>query len=108
MLSLYNINAKQTTVKNPSANSLIKQIRLTLDDQLLKKKLVTTTLVKLITFFRLLFFAIRAATPSNCAYFPSQLAYGVDMIFHQQVHINWLELKATRQKQSVSNNAKEN
>ena len=33
-------------------------------------------------------FAIRAATPSNCAYSPSQLAYKVDMIFCEQIHIN--------------------
>ena len=39
---------------------------------------------------------------------PSQLAYGVDMFFHQQIHINWLALKAKCQKQSMVNNAKEN
>jgi hypothetical protein len=46
--------------------------------------------------------------PSNCAYSPSQLAYGVDIICCQQIHINWLELKAKCQKQSIANNAKEN
>jgi hypothetical protein len=37
MLSLYNIEAKQTTVKNPTANSLVKQIHSTLEDQLRTK-----------------------------------------------------------------------
>ncbi len=53
-------------------------------------------------------FTIRAAMCSNCAYSPSQLAYGVDMFFCQQIHINWLALKAKLQKQSMANNEKEN
>ncbi len=55
MLSSYNIEAKQTTVKNPTANSLVKRIHSTLEDQLRIFFLATITLVKLITFFRLLF-----------------------------------------------------
>jgi hypothetical protein len=55
MLSSYNIEAKQTTVKKPTAKSLVKQIYLTLEDQLHTKNLATITLVKSITFFRLLF-----------------------------------------------------
>jgi hypothetical protein len=34
MLSLYNIEAKQTTMKNPTANSLVEQIHSTLENQL--------------------------------------------------------------------------
>jgi hypothetical protein len=108
MLSLYNIEAKQTTVKNPTSNSLVKLTIQLLRISCIQRLLATITLVKLITFFRLLFFAIRAATPSNCAYFPSQLAYGVDMLFCQQIHIDWLELKPKRQKQSMANNEKKN
>jgi transposase InsO family protein len=39
MLSLYNIEAKLTTGKNPTANSLVEQIHLTLKDQLHTKLL---------------------------------------------------------------------
>jgi hypothetical protein len=46
--------------------------------------------------------------PSNCAYSPSQLAYGVDMFFCQQIYIDWLALKTKHQKQSMANNEKEN
>ncbi len=53
-------------------------------------------------------FTIRAATHSNYAYSPSQLAYGVDMFFCQQIQIDWLALKAKCQKQSMANNEKEN
>ncbi len=55
MLSSYDIEAEQTTVKNPTANSLIKQIHSPLEDQLRTIFLATITLVKSITFFRLLF-----------------------------------------------------
>jgi hypothetical protein len=49
-----------------------------------------------------------AATPSNCTYSPYQLAYGVDMFFCQQIHIDWLTLKAKCQKQSMANNVGDN
>jgi hypothetical protein len=53
-------------------------------------------------------FAYQAKTPSNCTYSPSQLAYGVDMIFRQKIVINWVALKAVPQNQAIANNAKEN
>jgi hypothetical protein len=48
-------------------------------------------------------FANRATTPSNCAYSPSQLTYGVDMIFRQKIVINWVALKAVCQNQAIAN-----
>jgi hypothetical protein len=53
-------------------------------------------------------FANRVTTPSNCAYSPSQLACGVDMIFRQKILIDWIALKQVRCLQAVANNAKEN
>ncbi len=41
-------------------------------------------------------FANQATTPSNCTYLPSQLAYGVDMIFSPMILINWVALKQVR------------
>jgi hypothetical protein len=108
MLSSYNIEAKQTTVKNPTANSLVKRIHLTLEDQLHTKHFGNNYIGEVDYLLQIALFAIRAATPSNCTYSPSQLAYRVDMFFCQQIHINWLALKAKCQKQFMANNEKEN
>jgi transposase InsO family protein len=104
MLSLYNIKAKQTTVKNPTANSLVKQIRSTLKGQLHMKFFCGNYIGEVDYLLQIALFAIRAAMPFNCTYSPSQLAYGVDMFFCQQIHIDWLALKAKCQQQSMANN----
>jgi hypothetical protein len=103
MLHLYNINAKQATVKNPTANPLVKRINSTLKDQLQTKIFGNNYIGEVNHLLQIALFAIRVATPSNYAYSPSQLAYGVDMISRQQIHIDWLELKAKHQKQSIAN-----
>jgi hypothetical protein len=71
MLSLYNIEAKQTTVKNPTANSLVKQIHSSLEDQLHAKVFGDSYIGECDCLLQIALFAIRAATPSNCAYSPS-------------------------------------
>ena len=48
-----------------------------------------------------------ATVPSNSPYSPSQLAFSHDIIFCQQVLINW-DLKWIHQNKVVKNNAKEN
>ncbi len=108
MLSSYNIKAKQTTVKNPTANSLAKRISSTFEDQLQTKIFGINYIGEVNYLLQIALFAIRTVMPSNCAFSPSQLAYRVDMFFCQQIHIDWLALKAKRQKQSMANNEKEN
>jgi hypothetical protein len=88
MLSLYNIEAKQTTVKNPTTNSLLKRIHLTLKD--LRTIFFGNNYIGKVDYLlQFALFAIRAAMPSNGAYSLSQLAYGVDMFFCQQIHNDW-------------------
>jgi hypothetical protein len=95
-------------VKNPTANSLIKQINSSLEDQLRMKIFGDNYIGEVNYLHQIALFAIRAAMPSNYTYSPSQLAYRVDMFFCQQIHIDWLALKAKCQKQSMANNEKEN
>jgi hypothetical protein len=95
-------------VKNPTANSLVERIHSTLKDQLHTKIFGDNYIGEVNYLLQIALFMIRAAMPSNCAYSPSQLANGVYMIFHQQIHIDWLALKAKCQKQSMANNEKEN
>ncbi len=52
--------------------------------------------------------AIRTATPSNSPYSPSQLAFGMDMIFRQKIMVDWALLKKLRRSQTTANNDKEN
>ena len=107
MLSSYNIEPKCTTVKNPTANLLVERLHSTLEDQLRTKILGEDFVGEVDYLIQIALFANRATTPSNCAYSPSQLTYGVDMIFRQKILIDWVALKQVRQLQAVANNAKE-
>jgi hypothetical protein len=73
MLSLYNIKAKQTTVKNPTANYLVKQIHSTLKDQLCTKQIDNNYIGEVDYLHQIALFSIREAMPSNCTYSPSHL-----------------------------------
>jgi hypothetical protein len=108
MLSSYNIEPKCTTVKNLTANELVERLHSMLEDQLCTKILDEDFVGKVDYLIQIALFANQVTTPSNCAYLPSQLAYGVDMIFRQKIQINWVALKQARQLQVVANNAKEN
>ena len=46
--------------------------------------------------------------PSNIPYSPSQMAFGVDILFCQKVAIDWERIKRLRQQQAIENNNKEN
>ncbi len=88
MLSSYNIEPKCTTVKIPTANALVERLHSTLEDQLRTKILGKDFVGKVDYLIQITLFAIRATTPSNWAYSPSQLAHGVDMIFRQKILID--------------------
>jgi hypothetical protein len=107
MLSSYNIEPKCTTIKNPTANVLVERLHSTLEDQLQTKILGKDFVSEADYLIQIALFANQVTTPSNCTYSPSQLAYGVDMIFRQKI-IDWVALKQVHQLQAVANNAKEN
>ena len=46
--------------------------------------------------------------PSNAPHNPSQLVFGMDMIFRQQADIDWQLLKLQCHAQAIENNKKEN
>ena len=46
--------------------------------------------------------------PSNTPHNPSQLVFGMDMIFCQQAKIDWQLLKRQHRTQAIANNKKEN
>ena len=51
---------------------------------------------------------IQTASPSNLPYNPSQLTFGMDMIFRQQAKVDWQLLKLQYRQQATANNKKEN
>lgn len=53
-------------------------------------------------------YALQATIPSNSPHSPLQLVIGHDIIFHQQMLINWDCLKQLCQIKAGKNNAKEN
>jgi hypothetical protein len=94
--------------QNPTANLLVERLHSTLEDQLRTKILGKDIVGEVNYLIQIALFANRVTTPSNCAYSPSQLTYGVDMIFRQKILIDWVALKQVRRLQAVANNAKEN
>ena len=52
--------------------------------------------------------ALRTTVPANVPHAPGTLAYGMDMIYRQQIKIDWEFLKRKRVKQHIANNLKEN
>lgn len=108
MLISYGIKSKPTTVKNPTANSIVERIQGTLGEQLRSTIFEADWSDDIDTLIQSCAYALRATAPSNNPYSPAQLAFGCDMIFRQKIIVDWELLKAQRNKQAVQNNAKEN
>ena len=97
------------TVKNPTAQALVACFHLTLGDQL------RTSIYSIDDWhddinhlLQSCAWAIRTTLPSNIPHNPSQLVFGMDMIFRQQAKIDWQLLKRQRRVQAITNNKKEN
>lgn len=109
LLISYDIKSKPTTVKNPTAQSVVERLHLTLGDQL------RTSLYSgdrwqedVNVLIQACAWANRTTVPSSMPYNPSQLTFGMDMIFRQKIKIDWQLLKEQRRRQAIANNAKEN
>ena len=84
-LSSYGIKSCPTTIKNPTAQAVVKRLNLTIGDQL-RMSLYQgddweediTTLIQACAW------AIRTTTPSNSPVTQCQLTFGMDMIFRQK------------------------
>ncbi|KAL7474006.1 hypothetical protein ACHAW6_000008, partial [Cyclotella cf. meneghiniana] len=109
LLASYNIQSKPTTVKNPTTQALVERLHLTLGDHL------RTTIYNIDNWLdnvnhliQACAWAIRTTNPSSSPYNPSQLAFGMDMFFCQQMKIDWQMLKMQRRRQAIANKLKEN
>ncbi|KAL7474511.1 hypothetical protein ACHAW6_000485, partial [Cyclotella cf. meneghiniana] len=109
LLSSYGIKSCPTTVKNPTAQAVIERLHLTIGDQLRTSLYQgdnweedVEALIQACTW------AIRTTTPSNSPFTPSQLTFGMDMIFRQKAKIDWALIKKQRHERSEANNKKEN
>ncbi len=107
LLTSYDIKSKPTTVKNPTAQALIEQLQLTLGDQLcISIYTIDDWQEDVNHLIQACVWAIHT-NPSNSPYNPSQLAFGMDMIFCQQVKIDWRMLKMQCCPQAITTNNKE-
>ena len=109
LLVSYDIKSKPTTVKNPTTQSLVECLHLTLGDHLgVSIYSVDNWYDNINHLIQVCAWAIRTTVPSNCPYNPSHLTFGMDMIFRQHVKIDWQLLKSQRRTQAIANNTKEN
>ncbi len=109
MLESYGIQPVSTTVKNPQANSTIERLHLTLGDQLRCTTFEGSHFLEDVnTIVQACAYAVRTTIPSNSPYSPAQLTFGRDMIFRQQIIVDWENIKQQRLQQAAANNDKEN
>ncbi|KAL7465162.1 hypothetical protein ACHAXS_005488 [Conticribra weissflogii] len=109
MLESYGIQPVPTTVKNPQANSTIERLHLTLGDQLRCTTFEGSNFLEDVdTIVQACAYAARTTVPSNSSYSPAQLTFGRDMIFRQQIIVDWEKMKQQRLQQAAANNDKEN
>ncbi len=108
LLDSYGIEAKPTTVKNPTANAIVERIHGTLGEQLRATVFDADWSDNVDMLIQACAFALRATSPARGTYSPAQLAFGHDLIFQQKVLIDWERLKTVRLKDAIDNNKKEN
>ncbi len=108
MLERYGIQIKPTTIKNPSANAIVKCIQGTLGEQLQATIFPTDWSDDINMLIQACAFALRVTSLAHNTYSPVQLAFGYDLIFQQKVIIDWERVKAICTRQAIENNAKEN
>jgi hypothetical protein len=108
MLDSYGIKSKPTTIKNLTANAIVKRIHGTLGERLRATVFGADWSNNVDTLIQACAFALRAASPARGTYSPAQLAFGYDLIFRQKVLIDWERIKALCIKLAQENNAKEN
>ena len=109
LLVSYDISSKPTTVKNPTAQALVERLHLTLGEQLrVSIYSIDDWHENVNHLLQACAWAFRTTVPSNAPHNPSQLVFGMDMIFRQQVKIDWQLLKRQCRTQAIANNKKEN
>ena len=109
LLISYDIKSKPTTIKNPTAQALVEHLHLTLGDQLrVSIYSIDHWHEDVNHLIQACAWAIRTTVPLNVPYNPSQLIFGMDIIFHQKVKVDWQLLKEQRRNHAIANNKKEN
>ena len=109
LLAKYDVKAKPTTVKNPQAQAAVERMHLILANQLRVRVLEEDTwLDDADLILQNCAWALRTTVPSNVPHAPGTLAFGMDMIYRNQIKVDWELLKRERVKQHIANNIKEN
>ena len=107
----YGIKAKQTTVKNPQANSVLARIHqvllnmlrtFELEDRNLDKDDPWTGILSAIAF------AVRSTYHTTNQAIPGQLVFGRDMVFSISHVADWHYIKRGKQSQICKDNKREN
>ncbi len=81
MLESYGIKSKPTTVRNPTANAIIKRIHGTLGEQLRATIFDADWSNNVNTLIKACAFALCAASSAQGTYSPAQQVFGYDLIF---------------------------
>jgi hypothetical protein len=94
LLISYAIKSKPTTVKNPTAQSVIERLHLTLGDSLRTSIYTDDNWQDDIDhLFQAVAWALHTTTPSNIPYNPGHITFGMDMIVRQKINVDWQHLK---------------
>lgn len=103
------MKSKPTTTKYPTPQSVVECLHLTLGYMLQAFIYTEDTWQDDIDHLILsVTWALWTTTLSNISYNPGQLVFGMDMIFHMKIKVDWQILKEKRCFQAIANNDKEN
>ncbi len=109
MCHSYNITPECMTVKNPQAQALVKRIHLTMGEIFWTATLSNPDWTEDVDWqIQTAAWAIHTTIPSSGIYYPSQMAFGSDMLFCHRIFVDWEEIKRQQTKQTRVINSKVN
>ena len=101
-----------TTVKNPTANSVVERVHLTMGDMLRTKSFQAndtwTWHDEIDSILQSIAWAIHSTINASIKRSPGQLVFSRDMIMPLNINTNWNDLRAMRKRIALANNVREN
>ena len=110
LLLSYGITPKQTTIKNPQANSIVERIHLVIANSLRAMNLSSRQFddTSIDGILQSIAWGLRSAYHTSLQTTPGHLTFGRDMVIHATYLANWHAIRQRNQSSVLRNNAREN
>jgi transposase InsO family protein len=111
LLTSYGIHDYPTTIKNPTANSILERAHQVISNSFRLMEVENLPFDEVNPFDGIIAntaFALRATIHSTLQASPAQLCFGRDMIMHTQFVANWHLIRSRQQQRMLKDNIREN